>query len=183
MERQSMEPRADRQTMTDPIDTEPIDFAALPGAALVDTNMVTVRVSQELYDALAAEAMRVRLSINRLCKTKLAAAIDGCPLPKFLTPRQRGRMRGKPVGGRRIRHRRVRRREDPLPPDDLDRELRDREPRVRKPRVRKPIDYAELPANSSLRVGNRDAGPCPEEIERRKQEILRQRGQPVASSD
>jgi HicB-like protein involved in pilus formation len=60
-----------------------IDLEELPGMAdtPLETRMITVRLSPEFHAALKDEAYRVRLSMNRLCKLKLAAAIGGCAVP------------------------------------------------------------------------------------------------------
>jgi len=51
--------------------------------------MVTIRMSEDLHDRLLDEAIRVGLSMNQLCKVKLAAAISGCQVPKHWIRRRR----------------------------------------------------------------------------------------------
>lgn len=57
--------------------------------AVASESVVTIRMSFAMHDALQAEASRVGLSLNRLCKLKLASALH-CNVPThWLAPHVR----------------------------------------------------------------------------------------------
>ncbi len=63
------------------------------GDAAEPERMITIRLPKSLHEALANESEEVKLSINKLCITKLVQSVES----RFV-PVQRGRRRGRRPG-------------------------------------------------------------------------------------